>query len=259
MKIFVMMPLNREFNSVYKLIKRACKAHGLKTERKILEPGIITERIFEKIRNSLFVIADMSKHNDNVFFELGYAYAIQKEIILLSNRLPLPFDLSVHHTIIYSKAARQGKLKLLKELIKTIGLLYDRVKSLEVNGIEDGQELEGHFHPITGRLLRAEPHKHFWFFVKREYLDRWSPQNDGEVQVHADGRWNAQLYLGWWNNVQDVDRYFDVKFGLVNTTDNRELTEFCVRCHYTGDFSGRRELPRSFEQLAHMRLKRVVR
>jgi hypothetical protein len=257
MKIFVMMPLNKKFDPIYGLIKSACRPLRLEPERKILEPGSVPDRIFEKIRNSLFVIADVSKHNDNVFFELGYAYAMQKEIILLSSKTQLPFDLSVHRTIFYSTSTKDGKVNLLDELGEAIEFLYDRLKSLEIKEIEDGEELKGHFHPISGRLLRAEPYRHFWFFVKRDDLDRWSPQNDGEVQVQPDGRWNAHLYLGWSNNDWDVNRYYDVKFGLVNTTDNRELTEFCIRCHYTGDFSGRRELPRSFEQLAHMRLKRI--
>jgi hypothetical protein len=265
MKIFVMMPLASKFDPIYALVNSACRPLRLEPERKILEPGSVPERIFEKIRNSLFVIADVSEHNDNVFFELGYAYALQKEIILLSSRSQLPFDLSVHSTIFYStepgdgRIKEDGKINLLDELGKTIEFLYDRLKALEINEIEDGQELQGHFHPISGRLLRAEPYRHFWFFVKREDLDRWSPQNDGEVQVQPDGRWKAHLYLGWPNSDWDVNRYYDVKFGIVNTTDNRELTEFCIRCHYIGDFSGRSELPGSFEQLAHLKLKRIER
>lgn len=259
MKIFVMMPLSEEFDSIYEFVKLASEPLGLEPERKILEPGPVTEQIFEKIRNSPFVIADVSEHNDNVFFELGYAYALLKKIILLSNKTQLPFDLSVQHTIFYNRDTEDGKINLWRELGHAIGLLYDRLKALEVKEIEDGKELEGHFHPISGRLLRSEPHRHFWFFAKREDLDRWSPQNDGEVQVHPDGTWKAQLYLGWMNNTGDVDHYYDVKFGTVDTTDSRELTEFCVRCHYTGDFSGLSQIPGSFEQLAHMRLKRVVR
>ena len=56
-------------------------------------------------RNRLSEWGDITPTNPNVFYELGYAHALQKPTILLANRQieKLPFDVSGYWVIFYDE------------------------------------------------------------------------------------------------------------------------------------------------------------
>jgi nucleoside 2-deoxyribosyltransferase len=57
-------------------------------------PGIIFEDIKRQISESKIVNAEITASNQNVFYELGYAHALNKPTILLAQRgKELPFDI----------------------------------------------------------------------------------------------------------------------------------------------------------------------
>ena len=65
-------------------------------------PGIIFEDIKRQISESKIVIAEISASNQNVFYELGYAHALNKPTILLAQRgKELPFDIRSYRVIFY--------------------------------------------------------------------------------------------------------------------------------------------------------------
>jgi hypothetical protein len=60
---------------------------------KITQPGIITKQILEYLLKSRLVVADLSYHNPNVFYELAVRHATGKPIIHIRRTSdPLPFD-----------------------------------------------------------------------------------------------------------------------------------------------------------------------
>lgn len=62
------------------------------------------DRIFNQIAKADFIIADMSKRNPNVFYEVGYAHALDKPVILITdNADDIPFDLKHRPHIIYDR------------------------------------------------------------------------------------------------------------------------------------------------------------
>ena len=66
---------------------------------------IIIETIYNQIEQSEFVIADISHPNKNVFYELGWASAMEKEIITIQNQdieQNVFFDRSHIRTRLYS-------------------------------------------------------------------------------------------------------------------------------------------------------------
>lgn len=260
-KIFIIMPFKSAFDSVYyRIIKKVLSVSGLEAIRgdEIVEPGDITEQILNEIRESLFVIADISIENDNVFYELGYAHALNKKTILISkNERDLPFDVSVFRTIMYDDSNERGLSNMTNDLQNAIEHIYKKNDILKINKFQDGMELKGHVHTISGYLYRLEMFHHFWFFARREDLDIWWPQDDGEVRVHPNCTWKAQLFLGLEDREEDMNRYYDIKFGFINTIDNRTMTEFCIDCLKRNFFPGIRQLPASFREIAEYKVKRI--
>jgi hypothetical protein len=255
------MPFHHYFDIIYReCIIPACLKSGITAIRadEILDPGSVPEQIYDSIRDSLFIIADISEQNDNVFYELGYAHALKKKTLLLSNRQrTLPFDVRFARTIIYNTNSNDWIKNLEVNLRNAIQYLYNQSELLKIDNLKFGQEVKGHMHTITGSLYCREPFRHFWFFARRQDLDVWWPQDNGQVNVQKDGSWRAQLFLGVEDREEDIDRFYDVKFGLVDIADNRSLMEYCCKCLSTGFFPGIRHLPKSFEELSHITLKRI--
>ncbi|MCG9804170.1 hypothetical protein [Staphylococcus aureus] len=82
----------------------------------------ITDEIIGGLTNSELVIVDLSTHNPNVFYELGYRYALERPTITMINKDEnIPFDVSAYRTIYYSElyADVVNAKDQLKETIKT--------------------------------------------------------------------------------------------------------------------------------------------
>jgi hypothetical protein len=67
---------------------------------KISEPGIITSQVIQQIIDADLVIADLSGHNPNVFYELAIRHMIRKPLIHMINKGEnIPFDVVTQRTI----------------------------------------------------------------------------------------------------------------------------------------------------------------
>ncbi|MCX7109629.1 MAG: hypothetical protein NTX45_05770 [Proteobacteria bacterium] len=129
--VFVMMPFSSEFDDIYLMgIKAACEKIGMDCQRideQIYDEGIMT-RLYDQINKSNLIIADMTGRNPNVFYEVGYAHAIGKRVIhITQNSSDIPFDLSHHPHITYG-----GKIHTLyKELLRRLTWHLDNPKKTE--------------------------------------------------------------------------------------------------------------------------------
>ena len=107
-KCFVIMPFKRLYKGRYERI------YGPAIEAAELFPHLaggagvstITEDIEKGIRNSHICFADISEDNPNVWYELGFAYACSKQVVMVCDRKKrpekkLPFDISVKKVIFY--------------------------------------------------------------------------------------------------------------------------------------------------------------
>jgi hypothetical protein len=66
----------------------------------ISQPGLITTDIIQYILDVPLVIADLTNHNPNVFYELAIRHAIRKPIIqIIASGQYIPFDISQSRTI----------------------------------------------------------------------------------------------------------------------------------------------------------------
>ena len=65
-------------------------------------PGLITTQIMEHLLRSELVIADLSDHNPNVFYELAVRHFVARPVVqLIVHDQPIPFDLAQLRTIKY--------------------------------------------------------------------------------------------------------------------------------------------------------------
>lgn len=106
---FVAMQFTPEFNTLFEeVIRPACENFGYIVLRAddLYTNGAIIDDITSSLRNSTIVIADITPDNPNVFYEVGYAHAIGKPTILLSDksRQRLPFDVAGIRTIFYENS-----------------------------------------------------------------------------------------------------------------------------------------------------------
>jgi hypothetical protein len=108
------LPLDDTFTDIYKFgIKGAAEDVGAYAERvdeQLITEGIL-DRIFNQISKSDVVVADMTGRNPNVFYEVGYAHALGKITLLLTQAVEdIPFDLKHRQHIVYG-----GKIDVLRK------------------------------------------------------------------------------------------------------------------------------------------------
>ena len=118
---FVAMPMdkgNPSLEDVLDSIKEAGRRCGIQAER-VDDPQSnerITDRILESIRRAEFVIADLTNSKPNVYYEAGYAHALDKTPIYIAReRTTLEFDLK-DYSVIFFKNLRQLKDDLERRL-----------------------------------------------------------------------------------------------------------------------------------------------
>jgi hypothetical protein len=104
-QIFVIMPLSPDLDDLYYLgilntaRELKCSCHRVD---EIEFTGNIIDQIHDLIVNSRIIIAEVSQPNPNVYYEVGYAQALRKPVVLLTKNISsTPFDLSGFNHIIY--------------------------------------------------------------------------------------------------------------------------------------------------------------
>ena len=97
--VFVIMSFAEkgQYRDLYKAIKRVCDKYEY-IARRVDESNLfkrIMPEIMRQIRQSAYVIADVTEPKPNVFYELGIAEGLRKEIILVAKAgTVLPFDIN---------------------------------------------------------------------------------------------------------------------------------------------------------------------
>lgn len=105
-KAFVLMPFAEEFVDVYQhLIAEGLCSVGYDVKRAddIRSQNNILGDIIGGIVSSDLIVADLTGANPNVYYELGIAHALNKNVILLTQEIDeLPFDLRSYRVVSYS-------------------------------------------------------------------------------------------------------------------------------------------------------------
>ena len=125
---FVLMPFGGDLDKFYEnVIKPTVEApkYGLVCKRAdtVFSTQAIMLDIWKSICESRIIIADLTGHNPNVFYELGIAHTLGKDTILIyrkgRNNKKFPFDLFHIRRIEYTNDAVSGQ-KFINDLQATL-------------------------------------------------------------------------------------------------------------------------------------------
>ena len=117
--VSVMMPFDSGFDEVYRALRETVEGAGLKCRRAddIWENPAIMQDVVSLIDRSRVVICDCTNRNANVFYEVGIAHTLGREVILITQaQADIPFDLRHLRYVPYLNN-REG----LKELKQRVG------------------------------------------------------------------------------------------------------------------------------------------
>jgi hypothetical protein len=97
--VSVMMPFGKEFDPVLTALQVAAKGVGLRCVRAddIWIHHHVIQDIVDLIAKARVVICDCTGKNPNVFYEIGIAHSLGKDVILITQtKGDIPFDLQSH-------------------------------------------------------------------------------------------------------------------------------------------------------------------
>lgn len=113
-----MDPSKPELDDVRDAVVETFRAFGIAAVRAddIEHEGVVTQRVLAEIRTSEFLFADLSGSRPNVYYEVGYAHALGKRVILFKKTgTGMHFDLAGYNCPEY-ESIRDLKAKLTKRL-----------------------------------------------------------------------------------------------------------------------------------------------
>ena len=128
---FVIMPFAQDFEDVYATIKAnvesaTATASGRCFRLDESQPaGRITERLLKEISSASFCVADLTGNKPNVMWELGYAMALGRPAVIVTQHLAeLPFDIRDMQSLEYDRNRLSSTLgaPLRKIVIDTISV-----------------------------------------------------------------------------------------------------------------------------------------
>jgi TIR domain len=122
---FIVMPFGIEsLNIVYEDFIRPTLSERcmLRPERgdDVFGSNVIMDDITKSIQKARLVVADLTGRNPNVFYEVGIAHALNKQVLLLTQSIDdVPFDLRHRRALVYEYSPR-GCRKLERDLFENV-------------------------------------------------------------------------------------------------------------------------------------------
>lgn len=122
-RAIIIAPFDPSGEQVRDAVRRVLQELGIEVFRLDTLPvgSNLTYEIINGIEAADFIIADVSKQNPNVFYELGFAHALRKPTLLMTDQESLssvPTDLSSNLYLIYDPSNLSIFQNTLKRMIQ---------------------------------------------------------------------------------------------------------------------------------------------
>ena len=206
---FVLMPFALELEPMYqKILEVTVIEQQLSCVRadSIYSAEIIIDEIWEKICQAQIIIADATGKNANVFYEMGLAHALGKDVIILAQSMDdIPFDLRHRRILIYSLNRLEEFAIKLSRIIETVKSkpiqicewLTTDVKDVRVGLCSPTDKYKVHETPIdvSGRVIGL-PSGDLSYSIQGFVITDEEYQQDTCV-IAKDGSWRLKaVHLG---------------------------------------------------------------
>jgi hypothetical protein len=161
---FTVMSFRPEMEPVFtQAIAPAVEHFSLECRRIDKTPFVterITNRILSDIRDAYFIVAELSDERPNCYYELGFAHALGKPVILITdNSAKIPFDIKDFQFIVYS-GLEELQSKLHECILETVLKNHDRESEDDARcgkfgryAFRNGRLLTAILSPIKGKNL----------------------------------------------------------------------------------------------------------
>ena len=150
---FVIQPFNptfdKRYNDTYKPALEEAGLEPYRVDQDLSTEGIIVS-IEDEIRKATICLADITSNNPNVWYELGYAFAVGRSVIMVcsNERKGYPFDIQHRAIIQYASESASDFERLRDDITKRAKALVKKNAARQV--IETEQVAP------TGGLRQAE-------------------------------------------------------------------------------------------------------
>jgi hypothetical protein len=109
---------------------------GLKPYRVDRDPSVSIpiDEIESGIRRSELCLAEITTDNPNVWFELGFAIGVRKEVVLVCSeerKTKFPFDVQHRNIIRYKTESSQDFVKLRNDITKRISAIQEKIRAID--------------------------------------------------------------------------------------------------------------------------------
>ncbi|MDH2424244.1 hypothetical protein [Sphaerisporangium sp. TRM90804] len=155
LKCFLMTPFAPEFHDVSDTVADAVKEAVAGEEITCVRlderrhAGRVTDELLAELRGATLCVADVSGANPNVMWEVGYASALQKPVIVISQDAgPAPFDISDMRTLRYDRSRLTASLK--GELVEAVRQTLSHYEVPRANLTLRPQSPKGTVYAVTG-------------------------------------------------------------------------------------------------------------
>jgi len=135
---FVIQPFDSgEFDKRFDdIVEPALKSAGLRAYRVDKDPSVDTliDAIEEHITKAAICLADISTDNPNVWYELGYAFAVGRPVIMICSDKrgqKFPFDIQHRSIIIYRSESTSDFQQLERQISERAAALLKKSRTLE--------------------------------------------------------------------------------------------------------------------------------
>lgn len=167
-KCFVVSPIGQEGSEVRKradqifkyIISPVCEEAGFEPIRvdKLNQADSITQTIIDHLINSELVIADITGHNPNAFYEMGYRASTGKPIIHLKEKNEnIPFDIAGIRAFDYDLSDLDSVEEIKSRLVKTISALsFDEKIEQSESGEKVYKETNNDISPLVSILYEIQ-------------------------------------------------------------------------------------------------------
>lgn len=145
-----------------RIIEPAAATCGYRTVRadKMPKPGIITDQVMQQLLEAPIVVADLTDHNANVFYELAIRHAVKKPCVqIIQSGQSIPFDVAPTRTIRFDEKDWDSPDRCLEEIVRQIQTVETDPDDVDspISRAVDLQALRGSKNPAAksyGEIIR---------------------------------------------------------------------------------------------------------